>query len=87
MKINYVLRWNPDTGTAYRQTFRITEEENRQLFTGQFSPGMNYGNADTGGYIASKIFNLPKYQKQLKRIIIANSAVFVGSGKIPVYYD
>ena len=31
MKISYNLRWNAETGTAYRQTFRITEEENKNL--------------------------------------------------------
>lgn len=85
MKISYNLRWDPATGTAYRQTFRITEEENKTLFNNQFEPGINYGNADTGGYIASVIYNKPEYQKQLKRIIIHNSIVFVGDGKIPVY--
>lgn len=85
MKINYILRWDPATGTAYRQTFRITEDENKQLFDGEFAPGMNYGNAYTGGYIASKIYNLPEYAPQLRRIIVANSAVFVGAGPIPIY--
>lgn len=85
MKINYILRWNPETGTAYRQTFRITEEENKQLFNGQFKQGINYGNAHTGNYIASKIHDLPEYAKQLKRITIANSVVFVGNGAIPIY--
>ena len=85
MKINYILRWNPSTGTAYRQTFRITEEENKILFDGQFKPGMNYGNAYTGSYIASVIRGLPEYKSQLKRIIVHNSAVFVGNGPIPVY--
>lgn len=85
MKISYQLRWCPETGTAYRQTFRITEDENKRLFDGRFKPGMNYGNAYTGNYIASKIYNLPEYKKQLDRIIIHNSIVFVGNGKIPVY--
>lgn len=85
MKINYILRWNPSTGTAYRQTFRITEEENQKIFGGQFRPGMNYGNAYTGAYIASRIYNLPEYAKQLKRIIVSNSCVFVGNGPIPIY--
>jgi hypothetical protein len=85
MKISYSLRWNPDTGTAYRQTFRITEEENKKLFNSQFKQGVNYGNAYTGNYIASKIFGLPGYEKQLKRIIIHNSIVFVGDGVIPIY--
>ena len=84
MKISYVLRWNPETGTAYRQTFRITEQENKTLFKGQFLPGINYGNAYTGAFVASKIYNLPEYQKQLKRIIVHNSIVFVGDGKIPI---
>lgn len=87
MRINYILRWNPETGTAYRQTFRITEEENKALFNGIFKPGMNYGNAYTGCEIAAKIHGIPGYEKQLARIIVANSAVFVGAGKIPVYYD
>ena len=85
MKISYNLRWCPETGTAYRQTFRITEEENNLLFNGQFKPGINYGNAHTGNYIASRIYNKPEYAAQLKRIIIHNSIVFVGNGKIPVY--
>ena len=85
MKISYNLRWDPETGTAYRQTFRITPDENKKLFYGQFKPGINYGNANTGGYIASIICNIPEYKKQLDRIIIHNSIVFVGSGKIPVY--
>lgn len=85
MKISYNLRWNRETGTAYRQTFRITEEENKLLFNGQFKQGINYGNAYTGNYIASKIYNLPEYQKQLKRIIVHNSIVFVGDGAIPIY--
>ena len=85
MKINYILRWNPETGTAYRQTFRITEEENKKLFGGKFKKGINYGNADTGGYIASCICHRPEYHKQLDRIIVANSAVFVGKGPIPIY--
>lgn len=87
MKISYNLRWNPATGTAYRQTFRITEEENRQFFGGQFHPGMNYGNAYTGAHIAAALHGVPGYEKQISRIIVANSAVFVGDGKIPVYYD
>lgn len=85
MKISYILRWNPETGTAYRQTFRITEEENERLFNGQFKNGINYGNAYTGNYIASKIFDKPEYSKQLKRIIVHNSIVFVGDGPIPIY--
>lgn len=85
MKISYHLRWNRKTGTAYRQTFRITEQENQQLFNGQFSPGVNYGNAYTGNYIASKIAELPEYSSQLKRIIVHNSIVFVGTGPIPIY--
>lgn len=85
MKISFTLRWNRETGTAYRQTFRITEKENKQLFGGQFKPGINYGNAYTGNYIASKISGLPEYEKQLKRIIAHNSIVFVGSGPIPIY--
>ena len=85
MKISYILRWNPATGTAYRQTFRITEEENNELFNGQFKKGINYGNAGTGGYIASRILGVPGYEKQLKRIIAHNSIVFVGDGVIPVY--
>lgn len=82
MKISYNLRWNPETGTAYRQTFRITEEENNNIFNGQFKPGINYGNAYTGSYVASKIYNKPEYKKQLDRIIVHNSIVFVGDGKI-----
>ena len=85
MKISYRLRWNKETGTAYRQTFRITEHENTTIFNGLFKQGINYGNAYTGGYIASKIKDLPGYQKQLKRIIIHNSIVFVGDGQIPIY--
>lgn len=85
MKISYNLRWNPADGTAYRQTFRITEEENQGLFGGHFKPGVNYGNAYTGGYIASKIYGKPEYEKQLKRIIVHNSIVFVGDGVIPTY--
>lgn len=85
MKISYNLRWDPETGTAYRQTFRITEKENETLFNNAFAPGVNYGNAYTGNYIASVIYNKPEYEKQLKRIIVHNSIVFVGSGKIPVY--
>ena len=85
MKISYTLRWDPATGTAYRQTFRITEEENKVLFNGQFKKGINYGNAYTGNYIASKIYNKPEYKKQLNRIIVHNSIVFVGDGAIPIY--
>lgn len=87
MKISYALRWNPETGTAYRQTFRITPEENATLFNNQFNQGINYGNAYTGGYIASVIANIPEYKSQLSRIIVHNSIVFVGSGKIPVYNE
>jgi hypothetical protein len=85
MKISYNLRWDRETGTAYRQTFRITEEENKTLFGGQFKKGINYGNAYTGNYIASKIRDIPEYAKQLKRIIVHNSIVFVGDGPIPIY--
>ena len=85
MKISYNLRWCRETGTAYRQTVRITEQENNELFNGQFKTGVNYGNANTGNYIASKIFNKPEYKKQLDRIIVHNTIVFVGAGKIPVY--
>ena len=85
MKISYNLRWNPETGTAYRQTFRITPEENKKLFNDQFKPGINYGNAYTGDYIAGIISKIPEYKKQLDRIIVHNSIVFVGNGKIPVY--
>ena len=85
MKISYNLRWCAADGTAYRQTVRITEEENKRLFGGQFKTGVNYGNAYTGHYIASKIFNLPEYAPQLKRIIVHNTIVFVGDGAIPVY--
>jgi hypothetical protein len=85
MKISYTLSWCADDGTAYRQTIRITEDENKRLFNGQFKQGANYGNAYTGGYIASKIYNIPKYKKDLKRIIPANTIVFVGDGVIPIY--
>lgn len=85
MKISYNLRWNPETGTAYRQTFRITEEENRRLFNGIYKTGINYGNAYTGSEIAAKIAKFPEYQNHLKRIIVANSCVFVGDGVIPIY--
>ena len=85
MKISYHLRWCPETGTAYRQTFRITEKENQTLFGGAFSPGINYGNAYTGSYIASKIFGIPEYEKQIERTTVANSIVFVGDGPIPIY--
>lgn len=85
MKISYSLRWDAETGTAYRQTFRITEEENQKLFNGHFKNGINYGNAYTKNYIANKIYNIPGYEKQLKRIIVHNSIVFVGDGVIPVY--
>ena len=85
MKISYNLRWNRETGTAYRQTVRITEQENNELFNGQFKTGINYGNAYTGNYIASKIFNKPEYKKQLDRLIIHNTIVFVGAGVIPIY--
>lgn len=85
MTVSYNLRWDPETGTAYRQTFRISEEENKTLFNGQFKRGINYGNAYTGSYVASKIYNRPEYQNALKRIIVANSAIFVGTGKIPIY--
>ena len=85
MKISYNLRWDPETGTAYRQTFRITPEENKKLFNDRFKPGINYGDAYTGGYIASIIAKIPEYKKQLDRIIVHNSIVFVGNGKIPVY--
>jgi hypothetical protein len=84
MKISYNLRWNPETGTAYRQTFRITEQENAELFGGAFKSGINYGNAYTSSYIASKIYDKPEYAKQLKRIIVHNSIVFVGDGVIPI---
>jgi hypothetical protein len=85
MKISYRLRWDAQTGTAYRQTFRITEEENKALFNGIFKPGMNYGNAYTGAEIACKIHGLPEYKGTIPRIIAANSAVFVGNGTIPIY--
>ena len=85
MKISSNLRWDPETGTAYRQTFRITPEENKNLFNNKFKPGINYGNAYTGDYIASIIYNMPEYKKQLERIIVHTSIVFVGDGKIPVY--
>ena len=85
MKISYGLRWCPETGTAYRQAIRITEEENQRLFDGSFKPGVNYGNAYTGGRVAARIYGLPGYEKHLKRIIVANSIVYVGDGVIPVY--
>lgn len=77
MKISYLKKWHPTDGTVYRQTFRITQEENKTLFNNQFSIGVNYGNSYTGIYIAPKIYNLTQYQKQLKRIIVANSIVIV----------
>ena len=85
MKISYNLRWNAATGTAYRQTVRITPDENKKIFNNQFKPGINYGNAYTGNYIASKIYNLPEYKKQLNRLIVHNTIVFVGDGVIPIY--
>lgn len=85
MKISYKLRWCADDGTAYRQTIRITEQENKTLFNNQFKPGINYGNAYTGSYIASKIYNIPEYKKQLDRLIVHNTIVFMGDGVIPVY--
>lgn len=85
MKISYKLRWNLKTGTAYRQTVRISEEENRSLFNGIFSPGVNYGNAYTGNQIAAAIHARPEYKNQVKRILPNNTIVFVGSGTIPVY--
>lgn len=85
MKISYGLRWCPETGTAYRQAIRITKEENQRLFGGSFKLGVNYGNAYTGGYVAARIYGLPGYEKHLKRIIVANSIVYVGNGVIPVY--
>lgn len=86
MKISYKLRWNPKTGTAYRQTVRISEAENRSLFNSVFSLGVNYGNAYTGSYIAAAIHACLEYKKQVKRILPNNNTiVFVGSGTIPVY--
>lgn len=85
MKISYTLRWCRDTGTAYRQTIRITEAENRQLFGGRFRPGVNYGNADTGSFVAADIYGVPGYKKQLARIVPANTIVFVGDDPIPIY--
>lgn len=79
MKISYLPKYHPVYGTVYRQTFRLTQEENQNLFQGQFSVGPNYGDSTTGSYIASKIYNLPAYKEQLKRIIIANSVVIVDS--------
>jgi hypothetical protein len=66
-------------------TIRITEKENKRLFNGQYKKGINYGNAYTGNYVASKIYSLPEYAAQLKRITIANGVVFVGGGVIPIY--
>ena len=85
MKISYNLRWNAETGTAYRQTVRISEDENRRIFRGVFKPGMNYGNAHTGAYIAHALHGLPEYAPQVARIVTANTAVFVGNGPIPIY--
>lgn len=85
MKISYNLRWNAADGSAYRQTVRITPDENKKLFNNQFKPGINYGNAYTGNYIASCIYNKPEYKKQLDRLIIHNTIVFVGGGTIPIY--
>ena len=85
MKISYQRRWNKETGTVYHQTFRITKQENDELFGGQWKDGMNYGNAHTGAFIASKIHGIPGYEKAIERIITGNSAVFVGNGKIPIY--
>ena len=85
MKISYLTRWDPETGTAYRQTIRISEEENTNIFRGVFSKGVNYGNSHTGYHVAYHIYGLPEYSSQLKRIITANTIVFVGDGKIPVY--
>ena len=88
MKISYRLRWCADDGTAYRQTIRITEEENNKIFDNAFKVGANYGNAYTGSYIASKIYAKNKhieYMPQIKRLIAANSIVFVGDGVIPIY--
>ena len=84
MKISYNLRWCSEDGTAYRQTVRITEEENKALFDGRFNKGINYGNAYTWNFVASRIFNKPEYRKQLKRLIIANTIIFVGGGTIPI---
>lgn len=77
MKISYLPKYHPTEGTVYRQTFRISQKENQNLFNGQFSIGLNYGNSLTGNYITSKIYNLPEYKGQLKRIVIANSVVIV----------
>ena len=85
MKVSYNLRWNPATGTAYGQTVRITEQENARIFNNEFKPGVNCGNAYTGNYIAAKIYNLPEYSEQLKRLIVHNTIVFVGNGPIPIY--
>lgn len=85
MKISYFLRWDKDTGTAYRQTFRITDEENEKLFNGIFKSGVNYGNAHTGNFITNIISKIPEYQTQIKRIKVANSVVYVGNGNIPIY--
>lgn len=85
MKISYTLRWCRDTGTAYRQTIRITEAENQQILGGRFRPGINYGNAHTGSFVAADIYGRPGYEKQLARIVPANTIVFVGDGPIPIY--
>lgn len=85
MKISYRLRWNPETGTAYRQTVRITPEENKTIFHGHLKPGINYGNAYTASYIASNIYDKPAYKSQIPRLKSENTVIFVGSGPIPVY--
>lgn len=79
MKISYLPKWHPTDGTVYRQTVRITPAENQAIFSGQFRPGTNYGNAYTGARIASLICHLPEYSDQLKRIIPANTIVWVKS--------
>ncbi|MBQ1943720.1 MAG: hypothetical protein II346_01775 [Ruminococcus sp.] len=77
MKISYLPKWHPTSGTVYRQTIRISPEENRILFREQFAPGINYGNAYTGAHIAAAIHNLPEYSGQLRRIVSANTIVLV----------
>ena len=63
----------------------IVDKKEKKARKIQFKKGINYGNAYTGNYIASKIYNLPEYEKQFKRIIIHNSIVFVGNGPIPIH--
>lgn len=76
MKIAYVSDWDND-GFHYNQRITMSRKECDAIGYKGFKSGKNYGNAYTSGYIASGIYGVPGYEKQVKRLITGNSVVIV----------